>query len=226
MVVRQWPRHPAVPYVGPFVVFALLLYLLPRLNLPVRAALLLWILACGAAVLAWSRDVLEFTPARPVLGILLGVATFFLWIAPDALFPAWRSHWLFTNSLFGSPRGSLSAAALADPVSLALRTIRAVLIVPVVEELFWRGWLMRWLIDQDFRRVRLGAFTITSFSLTALFFALEHGPYWDVGLVTGAIYNYWMVKTGRLSDLILVHAVTNACLCAYVIGWGRWEYWL
>jgi hypothetical protein len=35
-----------------------------------------------------------------------------------------------------------------------------------------------------------------------------------------------MVRTRNLGDLILAHAVTNACLCAWVLATGRFEYWL
>ena len=60
---------------------------------------------------------------------------------------------------------------------------------------------------------------------TALLFASEHGAMWDVGLAAGLLYNFWMRRTRSLGDLILAHAVTNACLSAYVLSRGRWEYW-
>ncbi len=103
------------------------------------------------------------------------------------------------------------------------------MIVPVVEELFWRGWLMRWLIDGGkFTRVPLRRLwhRSTSFWNVALLFASEHGTYWDVGLIAGVIFNFWMVRTKSLGDLILAHAVTNSCLSAYVVAAGKWEYWL
>jgi uncharacterized protein len=106
------------------------------------------------------------------------------------------------------------------------RILRAVVLVPIIEELFWRGWLMRWLIHPRFETVKLGAFRPLSFGVTAILFASEHGPYWDVGLVTGILYNWWMVRTKTLGDCILAHAVTNACLCGYVVATHRWEYWL
>ena len=71
----------------------------------------------------------------------------------------------------------------------------------------------------------LGKYAPAAFWVTALLFASEHGPYWDVGLVTGIIYNLWMVKTKRLGDLVLVHAVTNACLSGYVLLFQQWQYW-
>jgi CAAX prenyl protease-like protein len=78
---------------------------------------------------------------------------------------------------------------------------------------------------EDFRKVPLGQFTTASFLLTALLFASEHGAMWDVGLAAGVLYNFWMRRTRSLGDLILAHAVTNACLSVYVLARGRWEYW-
>ena len=57
-------------------------------------------------------------------------------------------------------------------------------------------------------------------------FAAEHGPYWDVGLLTGFIYNWWMIRTKNLWDCIIAHAVTNGALAAWVVLAGQWQYWL
>jgi hypothetical protein len=78
---------------------------------------------------------------------------------------------------------------------------------------------------EDFRKIPMGQYTTASFLLTALLFASEHGAMWDVGLAAGLLYNFWMRRTRSLGDLILAHAVTNACLSAYVLSRGRWEYW-
>jgi CAAX prenyl protease-like protein len=86
--------------------------------------------------------------------------------------------------------------------------------------------LMRWLISANFESIPLGTWSARAFWIVAILFASEHGPYWDVGLAAGAIYNWWMLRTGKLGDLILAHAVTNACLAVYVVWSGRWEYWL
>ncbi len=219
-------RHPALPYVGPFVVFIALLAVMPKLGLEGRVGLALWLVVPAAAIVAWSRGVLEFRPARPWLSIAMGIGVFVIWIAPDTLIPGWRQSVLFQNAIVGAAKSSLAADTLADPWSLALRSVRAILLVPILEELFWRGWLMRWIAEPDFRKLPLGHYESRSFWLVAVLFALEHGSYWDVGLAAGVAYNWWMVKTRRLSDLILAHAVTNASLCAYVVKTGRWEYWL
>jgi len=109
---------------------------------------------------------------------------------------------------------------------LALRAARAVILVPIIEELFWRAFLMRWLVRSDFEKAPLGAYTARAFWITALLFATEHGSYWDVGLVAGIAYNWWMVRSKSLGDCILAHAVTNTALSVWVIASGKWEYWM
>lgn len=188
--------------------------------------LALRVIVVGGAILYFSRHLLSVRLTSPVGSVAAGLAVFLIWIGPDYLFPGYRNHWLFQNALTGTLKSSLSEGALGDPLALALRSLRAVAIVPIAEELFWRGWLMRWLIRPDFEKVAPGTYDVRAFWLTALLFASVHGPYWDVGLVCGAVYNGWMVRTKNWNDLILTHAVTNGCLCAFVIATGRWEYWM
>jgi hypothetical protein len=85
---------------------------------------------------------------------------------------------------------------------------------------------MRWLISPEFEKIPLGTWSASAFWIVALLFASEHGPYWDVGLACGVIYNWWMVRTHSLGDLVLAHSISNACLSAYVVWTGKWEYWL
>jgi CAAX prenyl protease-like protein len=149
-----------------------------------------------------------------------------VWVAPDLLVPGWRSHWLLQNAITGELRTTIPPEAFADPLVTALRFARAALLVPVLEELFWRGWLPRWMANAAWQRVPLGHYTRLAFVGTALLFAAEHGPYWDVGLAAGVLYNAWMWRTKSLADLILAHAVTNAFLSAFVLLSGRYEYWM
>jgi CAAX prenyl protease-like protein len=139
--------------------------------------------------------------------------------------PGYRNAPAFSNAITGKLHSSLKPAEIGSQWILFWRTLRAVTIVPIVEELFWRGWLMRWLIQPDFQRVRLGTYAPVAFWVTAILFASEHGPYWDVGLATGIIYNLWMLRTRSIADCILMHAVTNAALSSYVIAGSQWQYW-
>jgi CAAX prenyl protease-like protein len=220
------PRHPAIPWVAPFVVFLALLALRGFLPYSDRTDLVVRTVVLTAVIALVSRPVLDFRVRNWAGSLAAGVAVFALWVGPDLLFPGYRTHWLFQNFLTGSLRSSLGAEALADPLSLALRTFRAAVLVAIAEELFWRGWLLRWLVKPDFTAVPPGTYSAQAFWISAVLFASEHGPYWDVGLLAGIAYNWWMVRTKSLGDLIFTHGVTNACLSAFVITTGRWEYWM
>ncbi len=218
-------RHPSIPYVLPFAVFAASLAVLPRLTLgPLEYPL--WVAILSAVLWLSSRRVIDLRVARPAASIALGIVVFAVWIGPDLLAPAWRSHWLLRNALTGAVQSGLSPGLRQDGMVIAFRLLRAVILVPILEELFWRAWLMRWLIRPDFLSVPLGAFSASAFWISAALFASEHGPFWDVGLMAGIAYNWWMIRTRSLGDCILAHAVTNACLSAYVLVAQRWEYWM
>ena len=173
-----------------------------------------------------NRLVVDFRVRHLVATLAIGVAVFVVLISPDVLIKGYRHFWLFDNAVVGKAATSLTAPAITSWPVLILRMIRAVIIVPIVEELFWRAWMMRWLINNDFQKVPLGRYAPQAFWIVALLFASEHGSYWDVGLLAGIIYNWWMVRTKSLGDLILAHALTNFILGVYVIAYGKWEYWL
>jgi hypothetical protein len=222
----QFLRNPAAPYVAPFAAFlgfmALerLLPLSPDLLYPARFVVV------AAVLLAFSRR-LASGPVTNLMGsVVLGLAVFVIWVAPDVLWPAYRSHWLFSNPLTGTAMSSVPHGARLNSIFIAVRVTGCVALVPILEELFWRGWLMRRLIGHDFRAVPVGAYTAEAFWMVVLLFASEHGPYWDVGLAAGAIYNWWIVRTRSLADCMVAHAVTNGALSVYVLATGQWQYWL
>jgi len=219
-------RFPSLPYVAPFVVLMALLAVNAFAPMQDWQGQTLWLAIMVPVLLFVARPAIDFSAPHWTRSVLIGIAVFILWIGPDLIFPGYRHHWIFENRVMLPAHSTLAGDARGDSLALALRTIRSAAIVPIVEELFWRAWLMRWIISADFRRVPLGAYTPVSFWIVAVLFASEHGAYWDVGLAAGVIYNWWMVRTRSLGDLILAHAVTNACLSAYVIVAGKWEYWM
>lgn len=225
-MARPFHKYPSLPYVAPFAVFAVLLVLAPRLPVGPRVEGLLRVSLLVLALWVFSRRVIEWRAPNWLPSILLGVGVFLLWIAPELIFPAWRDHWLFANGLTGRAGGTMPLEGRSDPLVLILRVARAVVLVPIIEELFWRGWLPRWIDNMDdFRKVPLGRYSRLTFWVTAVLFAAEHGSMWDVGLGAGLMYNWWMQRTKSLGDLMLTHAVTNACLSAYVLIGGKWQYW-
>jgi len=117
-----------------------------------------------------------------------------------------------------------SLAVLA--VNLGLRFLRLVVVVPLLEEIFWRGFLLRYLINEDFTQVPMGAFSWLSFGVVTAGFCFEHSlPDWPAAILTGALYNLVAYRTRSLSSCVLVHAVTNALLGAYVLHTRQWGFW-
>lgn len=213
-------------YVAPFTAYMACLAGQQAFPASPRAWLLIRTILVLAVVAAFSRGALRFRAGKPWWSVLVGAGVFAAWIAPDLLWPGYRTHWLFQNGLTGRPESAIPAAMRSDAWLLALRAGSSFLLVPVLEELFWRGWLMRWIVRSNFTSVPLGTYTASAFWVTAVLFASEHGSYWDVGLAAGIAYNWWMLRTRNLADCILAHAVTNALLAAYVLLWGQWQYWL
>ncbi len=135
-------KSPLLAYAGPFALFMLLLVLSPHAGLPPTADLAMRLLLPAAFVWIFSRHLLDWKFANFGGSVLMGVAVFVIWVS-DLLIPGYREHWLFQNSVVGKLQYSVPPAAFLEPLNVVLRVVRAALLVPIVEELFWRGFLMR-----------------------------------------------------------------------------------
>jgi CAAX prenyl protease-like protein len=98
------------------------------------------------------------------------------------------------------------------------------MVVPLMEELFWRAFLLRWLIDDDFKRVPAGTFAWAPFATTTILFGLEHHQ-WLAGLLCGALYNWLYYRHKDVFACVVAHAVSNAALAAWVLRTGAWQFW-
>jgi CAAX prenyl protease-like protein len=119
--------------------------------------------------------------------------------------------------------------AMRNPGRAAFLTARffgLVLIVPLMEELFWRSFLMRLIIDRDadFERVPVGRVTPVAAAITSALFAAAH-PEWLPALLTGLAWSWLLWKTRSLSACVISHAVANLGLGLYVLATGHYELW-
>jgi hypothetical protein len=109
-------------------------------------------------------------------------------------------------------------------ISIGIRLMGASLLVPVIEEIFWRAFVMRFLVASEFNKVPLGQFTWYAFVLTAVAFGFEHHR-WLPGIVAGVAYGVLLCRTRNLFSSIQAHAVTNLLLGLYVIYTEQWSFW-
>lgn len=209
-------RHPWIPLALPFGVFIALTALqgvVPGGVLVVYPVKTLVVALILFRVRHWLPPL---RPSRVVLPVAVGIVVFLLWILPEGHYP------LLGTPVIFDPTAHLSGPALVGWV--AVRLLGAALLVPVMEEVFWRGFLLRWIIAPDFERVAIGAFTWGSFLIVTVLFASEHWR-WLPGLVAGATYNLLLYRTRRLGDCVTAHAVTNLALGVYVLATGHWAFW-
>ncbi|MDN3919322.1 CAAX prenyl protease-related protein [Roseateles violae] len=151
-----------------------------------------------------------------LLGIVVGTAVFGLWILLDA---PWMQLTEPTASFVpldeqGRPIWSL----------IVLRWIGAALIVPLMEELFWRSFLMRWIEQASFERVDPQRVGLKAIVLSTFIFMLAH-TLWLAAIVAGLAYAWLYRRSGRLWTAVIAHAVTNGLLGIWVVVTGRWEFW-
>jgi CAAX prenyl protease-like protein len=114
--------------------------------------------------------------------------------------------------------------AVAAALWLVARVVGSVVVVPVAEELAFRGYLLRRLIDADFTAVSPKHFTTASFLISSIVFGALHGR-WLAGILAGMVYAGAQYRRGEIADAIVAHTVTNALLAAYVVIFGHWGFW-
>jgi CAAX prenyl protease-like protein len=106
-----------------------------------------------------------------------------------------------------------------DPGSaLPVRILNLVCIVPLVEELAFRGYLMRRLGSSEFESVAPGQVPLRNLALSSLLFGVLHG-HWIAATLAGLAYGHAYMRRGRLFDAVLAHATTNLLL----VGWAFWR---
>ena len=136
--------------------------------------------------------------------------------------------WLdFGWAHLGDPGGGfvpLRADGSLDPLLVALRLLGFVLVVPVMEELFWRSFVMRRIDRADFLALDPRATSVTALVLTSAVFALEHRE-WLAGLIAGLAYGMLYRRTGNLKRCIASHASTNLTIAGWVLATGEWRFW-
>ncbi len=160
----------------------------------------------GPIVKNWSEGVY-------VIGI--GLLVYVLWVRMDWSWAMQGEMSTYNPFKHGEGVGILLAG---------VRLFGASVVVPVMEELFWRSFLIRWVIDNRFEVVPFGAFTIGSFAATVILFGLEHNL-WLAGMMAGAFYNVLLYKTRRLWPCILAHGLTNFVLGLHVLATEEWQWW-
>ena len=225
----QWPRveRSVLARVLPFALYMAFLVLRSELKGHVDAAFVQWlypiqIMTVVAALWhfrheyseLWGRTLPPKFAERVLLSAVLGTAVFVAWIHLDV--------W---------PLSIGSAPAMSPPLLngeldwrwLMLRVMGAALVVPVMEELFWRSFIMRWLEARDFIRQAAASVSWRSMFISSIVFGLEHNL-WFAGALAGMAYAY-LYRLFGLWSAVVAHGLTNLLLGLWVIHTEQWQFW-
>ena len=188
------------------------LFLLYPVKTVVAAILLFWLYR-RFSELHW-RDLGRLPDT--LLSLLLGLVVFILWINMD-----WNLGTLSEGAGFNP---EMVADSGLRKILVFFRLVGPVLLVPLMEELFWRSFILRYLVDNDFMKIRIGHFTWFSCLASAVLFGLEHHLIF-AGIMAGLAYNLLLYRTKSIAQCVFAHAVTNLALGIYVLLSGRWMFW-
>jgi CAAX prenyl protease-like protein len=108
---------------------------------------------------------------------------------------------------------------------LVVRIVGATLVVPVMEELFWRDYLWRLIISPNFQTVRIGEWSLKALLIVSIAFSTVHGNWWLTAIVWALLIALLLVYTKSLGACIVAHAVTNFLLAVYVLQTRDWSFW-
>ena len=100
-----------------------------------------------------------------------------------------------------------------------------ILVVPLAEELAFRGYLLRRLIAAEFESVSPGQFSLWALLVSSLAFGAIHAG-WLGGTIAGVMFGLAQIRGRSVRHAVLAHAASNAAVAAYVLGFGQWWLWM
>ncbi len=213
---------------------------------------LLWLYpvqtAAGLALISLFWSSYDFGPMRPgavLRAVVAAPLALLLWVAPSWLFVRYGEPGWAQSQVPGFGRALCTVLGLADrtegfnpadysgtwvspQVGLALRFLRLGIVVPLAEEICWRGYVMR-LVDDSERRFfenSFGRHRWRTYAIVTGLVVLVHQPVDWVGAFCFGSIAYWLAVTSKsLGVCVIFHALVNLLLGVYVLGTRQWGYW-
>ncbi len=217
------PKAAWLPYVAPMATFLILTSLegyLPSYPLAYAIKMLVVTAVLIACRSTW-RDLRPLpTAAGWALAVGIGIVVTIAWVGLDGHYPLFK--------FLGGERAAFDPSTLSPGVRigfLAMRFYGLVLLVPLFEELFWRSFGIRYVIDPDFGRVPIGTVTPMAAAVTAVVFALSHPAEWLPALLTGLAWAWLVHRTKSVTACVISHLVANLGLGIYVMTTHQWKFW-
>ena len=211
---------PATAHVAPFLIFLALTACQGRFG----AESAYWFYFAKTLVGAWL--VWEMRPLVSEMrwafsweAVVVGVGIFAIWVGLDPFYPK-----LSASGATGNPNDTFGGGSALAGFFIAVHILGMTLVVPPLEEVFYRSFLYRWVARQDFLSVPLNRFLPWPFLATAAMFGFSHNE-WLAGILCGAAYQWLVLRKNRLGDAMTAHAITNFLLGVWIVWRGAWHFW-
>jgi CAAX prenyl protease-like protein len=189
-------------------------------------------LAGVGMILALRPVIVEMRWAFSWEAMAVGVGIFAVWVGLNADWATQAGLWpkLGLSSApkepapLWNPNEQFDAGSALAWLFIAVRILGSTFVVPPLEEVFYRSFVYRYLVNQNFLSVPLNRFVPYPFIVTALVFGLAHNE-WLAGILCGAAYQWLVLRKNRLGDAMTAHAITNFLLGIWVVWKGAWNFW-
>jgi uncharacterized protein len=152
--------------------------------------------------------------------VAVGVAIFVVWVGLDGHYPR-----LADPGTGATPFEHFGAGAPLAWLYIVVHIACMTIVVPPIEEVFYRSFLYRLLVKMDFLEMPLNCFHGLSFVVTSTIFGVVHPDRWLAGILCGLAYQWLVVRKNRLGDAMTAHAITNFLLGVYIVWKGAWSFW-
>ncbi|HTI68605.1 MAG TPA: CAAX prenyl protease-related protein [Candidatus Limnocylindria bacterium] len=235
---KPTPDRPELYRVLPFVIFLVLTSLQGKyfdgseywiyLAKGMVAAVMLWV---------WRDKLREMRWAVSVEAVVVGVAIAVLWVGLEGRVPTLDRLWYWGRQLVsGTPMPSVVPDKPWNPVAhfidlpalgwgfVVARFVIRSLVVPPLEEVFYRSFFYRFIAQPKFMEMPLGVWHPMAFLVTCLAFGLAHPGQWLAGIICGAAYQWLVIRKKRLGDAMTAHAITNLGVGAWAVATNQWQF--
>jgi uncharacterized protein len=212
--------NPVYARVAPFAVFVILTACQGKLG----AASAYWFYLAKTIIGAWL--IFEMRPLVSEMrwaisweAIVVGILIFAIWVGLDGHYPKFIKSGSTGNpaEVFGQNSGLAWFFNIVHILGMTL-------VVPPLEEVFYRSFLYRCIASHNFLAVPLNRFMPLPFFVTIAFFGLSHAE-WLPGILCGAAYQWLVIRKNRLGDAMIAHAITNLLLGIYIVVYHKWFFW-
>lgn len=220
---EKFETSPIYARVAPYVLLVILTVIQDSFEGPIRYWMYLAKMIAGAWCIFEMRPlVLEMRWAWSWEAVLAGVLVFALWVGLDPYYS--KFELLFKAGEPWNPFKQFGSNSGPGWFFVLVRTVGSALIVPPLEEVFYRSFMYRYFVRLQFTAMPFKQLHWLSLVVTSLLFGLAHYE-WLAGFLCGLIYQGLAIRKNRLGDAISAHAITNFLLGCWVVWRGAWHFW-